>query len=88
VSPEIWIMKVFPRIPRSMQNGQVPECRLAQRKRLGTFRAPTVSFAAGVSLASVKTEEQKLWLVVGLRLVGKTLRWTIEKASNLPWTYV
>lgn len=39
---------------------------------------------AGVSLASVKTEEQKLWLVVGLRLVGKALRWTIEKASNLP----
>jgi len=40
VSPEIWIMKVFPGIPRSMQNGQVQECRLAQRKRLGTFRAP------------------------------------------------
>jgi len=47
-----------------------------------------LSFAAGVSLASVKTEEQKLWLVVRLRLVGKTLRWTIEKASNLPCTYV
>lgn len=47
-----------------------------------------LSFAASVSLASVKTEEQELWLIVGFRLVGKALRWGIDKAKNLPWTYV
>lgn len=46
-----------------------------------------LSLAAGVSLASVKTEEQELWLVVGFRLIGKALRWAIDKASRLPWTY-
>ncbi len=45
-----------------------------------------LSFAAGVSLASVNTDDEELWLVVGFRLVGKVLRWAIDKASKLLWT--
>ena len=47
-----------------------------------------LSFAAGVSLASVKTEEEELWLVIGFRLVGRALRCVIVKLRQLPWTYV
>ena len=44
-------------------------------------------FAAGVSLASVKTEEEELWLVVGFRLLGKVLRWIFDRVRKLPWRY-
>ena len=37
------------------------------------------SFAVGVALASVKTEEEEFWLIVGVQLLMRALRWSVSK---------
>ena len=42
-------------------------------------------FAAGVSLASIRTEEEELWLVVGVGRMDRVLRWAIKEILRVPW---
>ena len=44
-----------------------------------------LSFAAFVSITSVKTEEQELWLVVAVRGLLVALGWALWKLKDLPW---
>lgn len=45
-------------------------------------------FAAGVSVASVRTEEQVLWLVVGARLLIRTMHWFVHQVREPLWKSV
>ena len=42
-------------------------------------------FSAGVSLASVKTETEELWLVVGTRHAYYILHWAFKAMESIPW---
>ena len=42
-------------------------------------------FSAGVCLASVKTETEELWLVVGTRHAYYILRWAFKAMKKIPW---
>ena len=42
-------------------------------------------FSAGVSLASVKTETEELWLVVGTRHAYYILHWAFKAMKSIPW---
>ena len=44
-----------------------------------------LSLAANISLASVKTKEEELWLSVGARAVKDLLLWSVGKARQIPW---
>ena len=77
-------------------NVDIPQ-RLRGLCRMGKFRSVgwrnvsvwgllgLLSFAAAVSIASVKTEAEELWLVVGIRFFQRMVWWIIRKVRKLPW---
>lgn len=46
-----------------------------------------LAFAAGVSLASVRTEEDELWLLIGARRVVAVVCCTVKKVRKLLWMF-
>lgn len=44
-----------------------------------------LSLSGAIALASVKTEDDELWLIVGARLLNQALRWGMHLLRAIPW---
>lgn len=81
------IPKSPPEIPPKLRG----ICRMGKFKSVGwrnvsAFGLIGLLFLSGaISLASVKTENDELWLIVGAHLLIRALRWGMRSLSAIPW---